>query len=289
MRQAVQLMRQALPWGFINFNNLWYNQLIVCSYNGTMSSINSTLEATQLNSDESMDLFLELSESSEESMFYKTAALPCKTAYESSMDICGIDYDEVTDIPALNISMDNIEDFQGQPVASSTFNSSEMNAALNNVPRIALRSLRINHSDSSGNSSNEMLYFTCDNAPNNLENFNELPSELELRLDEIPERYPEPHMNHEAPAPTPISKPTVTNFEFKHLTTDDDCIYFVWAKEQSQRDKDSLIASNGYVYTVKSDKRRDMKLYPVYRCCAQGQGCKAEFIPAIPGGRKFTL
>ena len=90
MRQAVQLMRQALPWGFINFNNLWYNQLIVCSYNGTMSSINSTLEATQLNSDESMDLVLQLSESSEESMFYKTAALPCMTAYESSMDICGM-------------------------------------------------------------------------------------------------------------------------------------------------------------------------------------------------------
>ena len=81
-----------------------------------MSSINSTLEATQLNSDESMDLVLQLSESSEESMFYKTAALPCTTAYESSMDICGIDYDEVTDIPALNISMDNIDDFQGQPV-----------------------------------------------------------------------------------------------------------------------------------------------------------------------------
>ena len=56
-----------------------------------MSSINSTLEATQLNSDESMDLVLQLSESSEESMFYKTAALPCTTAYESSMDIWGID------------------------------------------------------------------------------------------------------------------------------------------------------------------------------------------------------
>ena len=135
---------------------------MVSCYNRTMDSINST--------DESMDLVLQLSESSEEStlyrtaaipcatanesedsILYKTAALPCTTAYESAMDISDGEYNESSsDIPVLN-GMDQtgpIEEllpFKIQPVASSTLNSNDLNAAFNNVPRIALKSLRINH------------------------------------------------------------------------------------------------------------------------------------------------
>ena len=274
---------------------------MVSCYNRTMDSINST--------DESMDLVLQLSESSEEStlyrtaaipcatanesedsILYKTAALPCTTAYESAMDISDGEYNELSsDIPVLN-GMDQtgpIEEllpFKIQPVASSTLNSNDLNAAFNNVPRIALKSLRINHSDSSDNSSNGISV----NASDAIESLNEQPTELESRLGMIPEQYTESHMDHEAPTPTPVIQPTPTNYEYKHLTPEGDIIYFEWGEKQSQHNKNILISSNGYVYTVKIDKRRDMDLYPVYRC-SKRNCCKSVFLPAIPGGRKKSI
>ena len=70
---------------------------------------------------------------------------------------------------------DDIEEFEGQPIACSTLKSNEMNAAWNKVPSAFLKSLRIILLDSSSNSSNDMA-----TAPDDFE-FHELPEETQAR------------------------------------------------------------------------------------------------------------
>ena len=253
---------------------LYTYKILLCP--STMDSMDSTMNfATMDSMDSTMDFVLQLSLSSDESALYTTAALPCMTAFESAMMSSNNDISDVSSVNIMQLTGNTEEiPFDVIPVASSTLNSNDMNAALCNLPTSSklrnlvvhsssdihsssvqvvasstlnsndmdtalcsmpstnLRSLRVIHSDSSGNSSNDMLDVCYGNISKGPEDLVEVPdpvqeaAEIEARLAGIPDTFPEPYMNHDAPAPTPLSDLSDVIHAYTHQPPDGDLIYF---------------------------------------------------------------